>query len=231
MSISATFAAALGAASMQGDPAFAGSGAFTASTDSDSRAFVGLRAGTLGVGVEGGYRINDYLQVRTHAAGLVYSDDQTVADIASDFSLRLASVGVGVDVFPFRRVFFLTAGARYNFNKAVYNAQPASDYQIGNNIYPAAQVGRLTGEAQFAPNAWFAGAGVAGRPWNGPVEVSLEAGVYRQGTPSISYEVTGLLANDPAFLADLQLQVERAQRDLDKYDSFPLIALNLRYRF
>ncbi|AZU05235.1 hypothetical protein X907_2725 [Glycocaulis alkaliphilus] len=231
MSISATFAAAFGAASMQGDPAFAGSGAFTASTDADRRAFVGLRAGTLGVGVEGGYRINDYLQVRTHAAGLVYSDDQTVADIASDFSLRLASVGVGVDVFPFRRVFFLTAGARYNFNRAVYNAQPASDYQIGDNIYPAAEVGLLSGEARFAPNAWFAGAGVAGRPWNGPIEVSLEAGVYRQGAPSISYDVTGLLANDPAFLADLELQVERAQRDLDKYDSFPLIAFNLRYRF
>lgn len=231
MDISILLAAALSTVSGQATPADAGAGFFSASTDSDRRAFVGLRAGTLGVGVEGGYRINDYLQVRAHGAGLVYSDDQTVADIASDFSLRLASVGAGVDVFPFRRVFFLTAGARYNFNKAVYNAQPASDYQIGNNTYPAAEVGRLTGEARFAPHAWFAGAGLAGRPWNGPVEVTLEAGVYRQGTPSISYEVTGLLADDPAFLADLELEVERARRDLDKYDSFPLIALNLRYRF
>lgn len=231
MSIAAILAAALGALSAQPSSAAAGSGAFTASTDADRRAFAGLRAGTLGVGVEGGYRINDYLQVRVHAAGLVYSDDQTVADIASDLSLRLASVGGGIDFFPFRRVFFLTAGARYNFNKAIYNAQPATDYQIGNNIYPAAEVGRLTGEARFAPNAWFAGAGLASRPWNGPVEIALEAGVYMQGSPSIDYEVTGLLANDPAFLADLELQVERAQRDLDKYDSFPLIALNLRYRF
>ncbi|MFN3835067.1 MAG: hypothetical protein ACK4NO_04105 [Glycocaulis sp.] len=157
-------AAALGAASGQTSPAATGEGFFTASTDSDRRAFAGLRAGTLGVGLEGGYRLNDYFQIRAHAAGLVYSDDQTVADISSDFSLRLASIGGGVDFFPFRRVFYVTAGARYNFNKAVFNAQPASDYQIGDNVYPAAEVGRLTGEAQFAPNAWFAGVGLAGRP-------------------------------------------------------------------
>lgn len=226
-----SLAAALGAASGHISPAAAGEGFFTASTDSDRRAFVGLRAGTLGAGLEGGYRINDFLQIRAHAAGLVYSDDQTVADIASDFSLRLASVGGGIDYFPFRRVFYLTAGARYNFNKALYNAQAANDYQIGDNVYSAAEVGQLTGEAQFATHAWFAGIGLAGRPWGGPIELAFEAGVYRQGVPSISYEVTGLLANDPAFLADLDREVQLARQDLEKYSSFPLIALNLRYRF
>ncbi|MFN3835066.1 MAG: hypothetical protein ACK4NO_04100 [Glycocaulis sp.] len=49
--------------------------------------------------------------------------------------------------------------------------------------------------------------------------------------PSVRYEVTGILANDPVFLADLDREAERARQDLDKYDSFPLLALNLRYRF
>lgn len=224
-------AGAILTASGQDASAQSGSGFLAASDDADRRAFVGLRAGTLGVGLEGGYRLNDYFQIRAHAAGLVYSDDQTVADISSDFSLRLASIGGGIDFFPFRRVFYVTAGARYNFNKAVFNAQAASDYQIGDNVYTAAEVGQLSGEARFAPNAWFADAGLAGRPWNGQVELAFEAGVYRQGVPSVSYEVTGLLANDPAFRADLDREAERARQDLDKYDSFPLIALNIRYRF
>ncbi len=222
---------ALSATSGQTPPAGTGSGFFSASTDSDRRAFTGLRTGTLGIGLEGGYRINDYFQVRGHGAGLVYSDDQTVADISSDLSLRLASIGGGVDIFPFRRVFYVTAGVRYNFNRAVFNAQPANDYQIGNNIYTAAEIGQLSGEAQFAPHAWFAGIGLAARPWDGPVEIAFEAGVYQQGVPTIDYNVTGLLSDDPALLADLDREAQRARQDLEKYSAFPLIALNLRYRF
>jgi hypothetical protein len=192
-------------------------------------AWVGVRAGTNGVGGEVGVRILPTLVLRGVAQGYDYGYDQTIDDIAYDGTMKLGSYGLQADFRPPVVPFYLTAGIFANDNQFDLVATPATNVVIGNTTYTPAQVGTLSTKATFDDIAYFVGAGL--KLELGPIESALEAGVYYQGDPQVVYTSTGLIASNPAFQADLALETAKIVDELDAARYWPMVTLHGRYKF
>ncbi|WP_395780205.1 hypothetical protein [Aquidulcibacter sp.] len=192
-------------------------------------AWVGVRAGTNGVGGEVGVRILPTLVLRGVAQGYDYGYDQTIDDIAYDGTMKLGSYGLQADFRPPVVPFYLTAGIFANDNQFDLVATPATNVVIGNTTYTPAQVGTLSTKATFDDIAYFVGAGL--KLELGPIETALEAGVYYQGDPQVVYTSTGLIASNPAFQADLALETAKIVDELDAARYWPMVTLHGRYKF
>ena len=192
-------------------------------------AWVGVRAGTNGVGGEVGVRILPTFVVRGVVQGYDYGYDQTIDDIAYDGTMKLGSYGIQADFRPPVVPFYLTAGIFANDNEFDLVATPASNVVIGNTTYTPAQVGTLNTKATFDDIAYFVGAGL--KLELGPIETALEAGVYYQGDPQVVYTSTGLVASNPTFQADLALETAKIVDELDAARYWPMVTLHGRYKF
>jgi hypothetical protein len=125
--------------------------------------------------------------------------------------------------------FYLTAGVFANDNQFALTATPASNVVIGNTSYTPAQVGTLNTKATFDDVAYFVGAGLKFEL--GPLETALEAGVYAQGKPKVAYTATGLLAANPAFQSDLEIESAKIVDELDPAQYWPMVTLQARWKF
>lgn len=192
-------------------------------------AWVGVRAGTNGVGGEVGVRILPTLVLRGVGQGYDYGYDQTIDGIAYDGTLKLGSYGLQADFRPPIIPFYLTAGVFANDNQFDLVATPVTNVVIGNTSYTPAQVGTLNTKATFDDMAYFLGAGL--KLDIGPLETALEAGVYYQGDPKVVYTSTGLLATNPAFQTDLALESAKIVDELDAARYWPMVTLMGRYKF
>lgn len=192
-------------------------------------AWVGLRAGTGGLGGEVGVDVTPNVVLRGIGQAYDYGYDTTIDGIAYDGSLKLGSYGLQADYRFDSSPFYVTAGIFANENKFDLAATPATNVTIGNTSYTPAQVGTLNTHAKFDDVAYFLGAGVAFMA--GPIETALEAGVYYQGKPKVEYTSTGLLATNPAFQADLALESAKVVDELDAARYWPMVTLQGRYRF
>ena len=192
-------------------------------------AWVGVRAGTNGVGGEVGVRILPTFVVRGVVQGYDYGYDQTIDDIAYDGTMKLGSYGLQADFRPPVVPFYLTAGIFANDNEFDLVATPATNVVIGNTTYTPAQVGTLNTKATFDDIAYFVGAGL--KLELGPIETALEAGVYYQGDPQVVYTSTGLVASNPTFQADLALETAKIVDELDAARYWPMVTLHGRYKF
>jgi hypothetical protein len=192
-------------------------------------AWVGVRAGTNGVGGEVGVRILPGVVLRGVGQGYDYGYSQTIDGIAYDGTLKLGSYGMQADFRPPVVPFYLTAGIFANDNQFDLIATPATNVVIGNTSYTPAQVGTLNTKATFDEIAYFLGAGV--KLEVGAIETALEAGVYYQGDPTVVYTSTGLLASNPAFQTDLALESAKIVDELDAARYWPMVTLQGRYKF
>lgn len=205
---------------------------FTASAHAqDERTvFAGAKISTLGVGGEAGIRFNDRFGVRASGTVFQYEFNETLDGIDSDIELELGAVGGQIDIHPFANAFFVSAGAYANLNEVTTTATPSEPVEIGGMIYTPEEIGSITGVGSFEDIAPYAGLGAAwrlGANW----EFVTEAGAYFQGEPEITYEATGLLADNPQFDADLRAEAEKAQEDLAQLDVYPMVSLTIRRRF
>ncbi len=192
-------------------------------------AWVGVHAGTNGIGGEVGVRVLPTIVIRGVVQGYDYGYDQTIDDIAYDGTLKLGSYGLQADFRPPVVPFYLTAGIFANDNQFDLVATPASNVVIGNTTYTPSQVGTLNTKATFDDIAYFLGAGV--KLELGPIETALEAGVYYQGDPNVVYTSTGLLASNPSFQTDLALETAKIVDELDAARYWPMVTLHGRYKF
>ena len=192
-------------------------------------AWVGVRAGTNGVGGEVGVRILPTVVLRGVVQSYDYGYDQSIDGIAYDGTLKLGSYGLQADFRPPIVPFYLTAGIFSNDNQFDLVATPATNVMIGNTTYTPAQVGTLNTKATFDDVAYFLGAGV--KLELGPIETALEAGVYYQGDLKVVYTSTGLLASNPSFQTDLALESAKIVDELDAARYWPMVTLHGRYKF
>jgi hypothetical protein len=192
-------------------------------------AWVGIRAGTNGVGGEVGVRILPTIVLRGVGQGYDYGYDQTIDGIAYDGTLKLGSYGLQADFRPPIAPFYVTAGIFANDNQFDLIATPTSNVVIGNTSYTPAQIGTLNTKATFNDVAYFLGAGV--KLDVGPIETALEAGVYYQGDPKVVSTSTGLLASNPSFQSDLAIESAKIVDELDAARYWPMVTLHGRYKF
>jgi hypothetical protein len=199
--------------------------------EQDARYSVGLTAGTLGIGPEVGYRINPMFGVRGSATFLGVSHDVDVNDITYNGKLKLSSFGLNADLYPFKGGFRVSAGFRIDNNKVKMKATPTAPVTIGDTTYQVNDIGTLSGSVKakdFAPTLTL---GYAGGLTKG-IKFGIDAGAMFQGSPRIrDLKATGLLASNPAFLADIAKEQGKIDDEIDKYKVYPLVQLSLSYAF
>src|SRR5262245_56524493 len=78
---------------------------------------IGVRAGTLGLGLEFSYPISQRLGIRLNGDGYTYSRKYTQDNIDYDGKATLRTGSLLFDFYPFANNFRISAGPMYNGNK------------------------------------------------------------------------------------------------------------------
>lgn len=202
---------------------------------------LGLKAGTLGGGVELTTGLGEQVEVRLGASAFNYSETREASDIEYDAEARARTANGFLDWHPGGHGFRLTGGVIYNDSTIEGRSLPpaSGSYNIGGVPVPVNLVGTLDGTIDFDPVSPYAGIG-----WGNALKtsrrlgVSFDLGVVFLGggdvtlTPRIP---AGSPLNDPVARALLQVQLDREAEDIEEdiqdYDYYPVLSLGLTYRF
>ncbi len=197
---------------------------------------VGVKAGTLGIGVEGRFSALPWLDVRVGMNSYDYDDDGLQAGIRYDGTLALESAYVtGNFRFPMSP-FRVTAGAFSNGNEFRIQSQDGGDsiLNIGDSTFSAADVGTLHSTTSFGSTAPYLGIGFDFEVF-GKVGLNLDLGVLWQGDPEVTLEATGLSSAPPEVQAELlpALEAERLELEdeVNDFKAWPVVSLAFVYNF
>jgi hypothetical protein len=197
---------------------------------------VGLKASTLGVGVEGEYAPNQFLGVRLGVNYFTYDFDDDVRNINYDFDLNLRSISALLDwhPFPFLGEFRISGGLLYNRNEleAIGRPRTGDVFIIGDNVFAADQVGTLRGDIEFNEIAPYLGVG-----WDSSfgkdhaLGFVFELGALFQGSPDVRLAADGPVSGDATFQRELERERQELQDDVDDFKVYPVVSLGVVYRF
>jgi hypothetical protein len=192
---------------------------------------VGVRAGTLGLGVEFSYPISQRIGMRLNADSYKYTRSFNQADIDYDGKATLKTGSVLLDWYPFANNFRISAGPMYNGNKLVAASKQDANGKITVNGTP--YQASVEGEVDFKKYVPYAGIGY-GRPIGSGFSMTFDLGVVFQGSPKAT--LTGT-CTDPTpglcntFQSDLAAQQQTANDDLKNFRYYPVVSLGLAYTF
>ena len=192
---------------------------------------VGVKAGTLGIGVEGTWRPLPYIDIRAGANQYDYTDNGIYGGVNYDAEINLDNYYVTGNLrFPLSP-FRLTGGLYSNGNE--FNAVSGDNGAIiiiGGDPYPAAAVGTLSAKASFDSTSPYFGVGFDFTVL-GKVGMNLDFGVLLQGSPQVSIATDGLLSGDPTFEASLEAERAELENELDDYKAWPVVSLGFVFNF
>lgn len=196
----------------------------------DDNLWFGVRAGTLGLGVEATWRPVPYLDLRGGLNRFSFDDDGSEAGINYDGEFDLdtwyATLNLRAPMTPFR----LTAGYFWNNNEVSLTSRDGSTIEVGGVVYPIEQVGTLSGAVTFDSGAPYAGVGMDFRVFN-TAAISLDLGVFFQGEPQVGLAASGPIASDPTFQENLETERQELEADLEDYDLYPVAMLGFHWNF
>jgi hypothetical protein len=203
---------------------------------------LGLKVGTLGVGVEGtvGLSQRTHLRLGGNALSVDLSsfaededDDEDVEGSTAediDFELDLETFAALIDFHPWDSGFRITAGAILNNNEITMSAGLNESVEIGDREYT---VSSLDGSVAFSEVAPYVGIGYGNAlDENGRWTVAFDLGVMFHGSPEIELTAT---ASDPslqdALNADIATEIADIEDDTDSFSYYPVLSLGLAFRF
>jgi hypothetical protein len=196
----------------------------------DNNFGIGLKAGTLGIGLEGMWRPLPYMDIRLGANSYEYDYDGTQAGVNYDTTLNLETVYATLNfhfpVSPLR----ISLGAYSNGNEFNLVSSETGSYDIGGTTFTAADIGQLTSTTSFSSTAPYLGFGFD-FSIGGKVGLNMDFGVLWQDEPTVSMITTGLLANDPTFLAAVETERQQLQDDMSSFKAWPVISLGFVFNF
>ena len=198
---------------------------------------VGLKAGTLGLGLEARWDPPvPWFDMRVGLNQYDYEDVGDYSGITYDATLALDSYyltgNLKFPVSPFR----LTLGIFSNGNKLQMLSQDTGDLtiDIGGSTFPVADVGALTSTTSFGSSAPYAGVGFDFELF-GKAGLNLDFGVLWQGEPSVALDATNWSNLSPAEQAILgpALETERLALgdEMSDLKAWPVVSLAFVYNF
>ncbi len=192
---------------------------------------VGVGIGTQGFNAEVGFDIGEMFAVRASGNYFSMSHDVDGDDVTYDGDLRLQSVGLLGDIFPFQNGFRFTGGAYLNRNKVDITATPTSNVEIGGTIYTPAQLGTLDGRIKFKDIAPYAGLGYTSGRGEPGFSFVADAGVMFQGGGNVALTASGTANAIPGFATNLEQERQDIQDDVDDFKYYPVVRVGIAYRF
>jgi hypothetical protein len=196
----------------------------------DDSLWLGAKAGTLGLGVEGTWRPIPWFDLRAGLNAYEYDDEGSEAGIDYDATLDLDTAYATANLLLPGTPLRFTAGVFDNGNELRLVSTETGPVELGGTTFSAAEVGTLSGGASFDDVAPYAGIGfdfgLVGR-----LGLNLDLGVLFQGDPDIALEADGLLADDPAFQDALEAERAELEDELDGYELYPVASLTVTFAF
>lgn len=194
---------------------------------------VGVRAGTLGPGLEAVAWLTPNLNLRATANYVDFNVHGTVDTTDYDADVHMSSFQGLLDLHPVNGNFRLTAGLVYNQNDADLEAIPTDPtVDIGGVEYPSAAIGTILGKATFDEWAPYIGIGYGNAVFEDVgLTFSLDIGVMYQGEPHISLDVTGPAKQIPGFEESLAQEEADVQDEASHYTFYPVIAVGICWQF
>ncbi len=193
---------------------------------------VGVKAGTLGAGVELNYPISSMITVNVGINKYSSSATDTTDGIDYDVDTNLQTIALLANFHPFAGSFRITAGAMINNNELKMTAADGSSiYSIGDADNPYALTS-LEGKVDFKKIAPYAGVGWGFSSSSG-FGFNLDLGILMQGEPNVSFTATGaaIVVNNPTFQAELAQEEASAEDDLKEFTMYPVVSAGINYRF
>lgn len=196
----------------------------------DDNFWFGVKAGTLGIGLEASWRAVPWLDVRAGANQYDYDDSGSQAGINYDATLALetfyATANFRFPLSPFR----MTVGAYSNGNEIELVSQPMGSYEIGGIPYSPTEVGTLRSSSTFENFAPYLGAGFD-FTLSGRLGLALDFGVLWQGDPIVTLTSDGSLANDPDFLLALDAERQQLESVVEDFKAYPVVSIGFNFNF
>jgi len=200
---------------------------------------LGVKGGTIGLGFEGVFRLSEQINLRAQhtqfSKDVNESSSGGSSDLDFNLDLDIGMTALMLDYHPFNGAFRLTAGYAKNANQLNGSAVPSGSYEIGDNIYTAADIGNVNATIDFKSTAPYLGFGWgnAVSPDNG-FGISFEVGVLLQGAPKINLTTTKQLAT-PALQQQLEANIAKEtatfEEDTKSFKAWPVVALGVSYQF
>ena len=189
---------------------------------------IGVKVGTLGLGVEVTRTMGPRMNAR---AGVNFFDyEYSISDDGIDYTgdVGLLSGALLADVHPVPLLGLrLSGGLLFNGNELdLVGAPAATTVMIGDEEYTIDSVGEVHGSIGFGSVAPYAGIGW-GNAAGGIVGFSVDLGIAFQGTPTVEFSTTGLLAEDEAFLQELAQEEKNFAESLESFKYYPVVSVGL----
>jgi len=197
---------------------------------------VGVKAGTLGAGVEVMFGISDDLALRGGLNYITFDFDSTLSGVDYTMEPEFKNVTMLLDWHPFSGAFRLTGGFSLNDNKV--NVDGVFDRglipsEYNQYAYLTDRV-HLQGSVDFNTFAPYAGIGWTSSHGDSGWGISCDFGVLFQGAAAVS-DLTVVGDVDSRFQGEvndfLDEQKKEIQDELDKYEYYPVASIMLHYNF
>ncbi len=214
--------------------AFAAAGPLLIKTAFLPQIAIGFGASTLGGGVTANMHNPGDLFGGSVQANLFHFNINFSQNAAkSKAQATLQNESLLFDYYPWRQHFHLSAGVVFNQNNASFTTTPqlvGSLLGFVNRTHYTGTIGNMHGPITFNPIAPYLGAGYS---WDVAGNWSFDAsfGAMYQGNGHITLTSTGLMASNPQMRAGLEANATRANKMLDKMSFYPILSLDVTYRF
>jgi hypothetical protein len=196
-------------------------------------ASIGLRASTLGLGVEASKLIVGHLGIRAGANFLGLHASHSISNVEYSGRLHLENFPVLLDLYPWSRgSFHLTGGVLFDQNRITGTGVPGptGNITLNGHSYSGAQIGVLSAAIKYPSTGGYFGLGFGTPARNSLVAFLFDAGAVFS-TPKFSLNATNPGA-DPTLASDTQAQQATSQKKVSKYGKvYPVISTGLALRF
>ncbi len=195
---------------------------------------IGLKAGTLGGGLELTADFSEYLALRGSVNYIKFDFDVTLDGVDYTMEPNFRGGAVMLDYHPFGGAFRLTGGMYFTDNSVDVNGTLNSDLISPQYAYLTDSV-QVNGSVDFNAVAPYAGLGWSSGRGESGWGVSCEFGVMFQGSATVTElnAVTGIDYGSYQQEVDdfLDRQKKEIQDELDKYELYPVASVMLNYSF
>lgn len=200
---------------------------------------ISAKAGTMGLGLDLTYSINDYFKLRGGYSQMDFNRNFTSNGSQFNGKLKLGGWDLLVDAHPFANGFRISAGAYIPSTQLSLTGAPtgAGSYTINGNTYSTSQVNSFDGSAKYSGVKPYLGLGYDGfnSATNGGFYFSSDVGVIFSGAPKVALSASCSAGTAPSTCAQLNTDIAAQQQSinntLSKYNLLPVVQLGVGYRF
>ena len=196
----------------------------------DNNFGIGVKAGTLGIGLEGRWQPLPYIDFRLGMNRYDIDDEGSQAGINYNATFNLDTLyGTANFRFPLSP-FRVTAGVFSNGNELQLQSMDTPTFDIGGTSYSSAEVGTLRSVTAFSGSAPYLGFGYDFSLF-GKVGLNMDFGALWQGEPNVTMTTDGLLANDQNFQQSLENERLQIEDEMSDYKAWPVLSLGFVFNF